>query len=245
MTSKCLIKRKLPPAPPTATKAVRNDRMLGYGAYTYEIPVPASQIELRIPPTKSDSKAAEAEREIKAILDMAREGRTATEISEATGYSRARVVQVVGRFAEYGAKLAPEPKKRHRTTTKKSNCCSWTDEATDRLIELHRQGLPYSDIAARIGVTKNSVTSKVQRLIDEGVLESRQDRGLWPEEDIERMFALRARGKTWGEIADTLGRKLTACHLMYRREKERRDEANRIFHRVADSREHDRTDLRQ
>ncbi len=245
MTSKCLIKRKLPPAPPTATKTVRNDRILGYGAYTYETPVPVSQIELQIPPTKSSSKAAEAEREIKTILDLARAGRTASEISDETGYSRARVVQVVGRFAEYGAKLTPEKPKRHRTTAKKSNCCSWTDEATDRLIELHRQGLPYSDIAARIGVTKNSVTSKVQRLIDEGVLESRQDRGLWPEEDIERMFALRAQGKTWGEIADTLGRKLTACHLMYRREKERRDEANRIFHRVADSREHDRTDLRQ
>jgi transposase len=211
--------------------------MLGYGAFTYESPVPASVMDLRIPPTKSDSKAAEAVREIKVILDMARAGRTASEISDETGYSRARVVQVVGRFAEFGAKLAPEPKKR-RTTAKKSNCCSWTDEATDRLIELHRQGLPYSDIAARIGVTKNSVTSKVQRLIDEGVLESRQDRSLWPEEDIERMFALRAQGMTWGEIADKLGRKLTACHLMYRREKERRDEANRIFHRVADSREH-------
>lgn len=242
MTSKCSIKRKLPPAPKTATKTIRNDRMLGYGAFTYETPVPVSQIELKIPPTKSDSRAAQAEKELKEILDMARAGRTASEISDETGYSRARVVQVVGRFAEFGAKLAPEPKKR-RTTAKKSNCCSWTDEATDRLIELHRQGLPYSDIAARIGVTKNSVTSKVQRLIDEGVLESRQDRGLWPEEDIERMFALRAQGKTWGEIADKLGRKLTACHLMYRREKERRDEANRIFHRVADSREHDRTDL--
>lgn len=237
MTSKCLIKRKLPPAPKTATKTIRNDRMLGYGAFTYESPVPASVMDLRIPPTKSDSKAAEAEREIKIILDMARAGRTASEISDETGYSRARVVQVVGRFAEFGAKLAPEPKKR-RTTAKKPNCCSWTDEATDRLIELHRQGLPYSDIAARIGVTKNSVTSKVQRLIDEGVLESRQDRGQWTEEDIERMFALRAQGMTWGEIADKLGRKLTACHLMYRREKERRDEANRIFHRVADSREH-------
>ena len=245
MKSKCLIKRKLPDAPKTATKTVRNDRILGYGAYTYERQIPTTPVELQIPPKHSDSIAAQAEREIKIILDLARAGRTASEISDETGYSRARVVQVVGRFAEYGAKLVPEPKKRHRTTAKKSNCCSWTDEATDRLIELHRQGLPYSDIAARIGVTKNSVTSKVQRLIDEGVLESRQDRGLWPEEDIERMFALRARGKTWGEIADTLGRKLTACHLMYRREKERRDEANRIFHRVADSREHDRTDLRQ
>lgn len=234
MTSKCSIKRKLPPAPPTATKAVRNDRMLGYGAYTYEIPVPASQIELRIPPTKSDSKAAEAEREIKVILDMAREGRTATEISEATGYSRARVVQVVGRFAEYGAKLTPEPKKRRRKSAAGASCHAWTEEATDQLIELHRQGLPYSDIGARLGVTKNAVTSKVQRLIEEGVLQPRVDQVVWSDEDMEKLFRLRAQGNTWAEIADKLGRKITACHLMYRREKERRDEANRIFHRMAD-----------
>ena len=245
MTSKCSIKRKLPPAPPTATKTIRNDRMLGFGVYTYEAPVPPTVLELRIPPTKSNSKAAEAEREIKVILDMAREGRTATEISEATGYSRARVVQVVGRFAEYGAKLTPEPKKRRRKSAAGASCHAWTEEATDRLIELHRQGLPYSDIAARIGVTKNSVTSKVQRLIEEGVLAPRKDQGLWPDEDIERMFALRAQGKTWGEIADKLGRKITACHLMYRREKERRDEKESIIRRMADSGGNDRQHLQQ
>ena len=52
------IKRPLPPAPKITTKPVRNNRMLGYGAYTYETPVPVSQIDLRIPPTKSNSKAA-------------------------------------------------------------------------------------------------------------------------------------------------------------------------------------------
>ena len=52
------IKRQLPPAPKITTKPVRNNRMLGYGAYTYETPVPVSQIELRTPPTRSNSKAA-------------------------------------------------------------------------------------------------------------------------------------------------------------------------------------------
>ena len=238
MTSKCLIKRKLPDAP-EPTKTIRNNRFEGYGKMIYERQIPTTPVELRIPPTKSNSKAAEAEREMKIILDLAREGKTASEICEISGYNRARVVQVVGRFAEYGAKLTPEPKKRRRKSAAGASCHAWTEEATDRLIELHRQGLPYSDIAARIGVTKNSVTSKVQRLIEEGVLAPRKDQGLWPDEDIERMFALRAQGKTWGEIADKLGRKITACHLMYRREKERRDEANRIFHRMADSRSND------
>ena len=52
------IKRPLQPAPKKTTKTVRNDTMRGYGAYTYETPVPVSQIELRDPPTKSNSKAA-------------------------------------------------------------------------------------------------------------------------------------------------------------------------------------------
>lgn len=245
MKSKCSIKRKLPPAPPTATKTVRNDRMLGYGAYTYETQVPVSQIELRIPPTKSDSKAAEAEREIKTILDMAREGRTATEISEATGYSRARVVQVVGRFAEYGAKLTPEPKKRRRKSAAGASCHAWTEEATDQLIELHRQGLPYSDIGARLGVTKNSVTSKVQRLIEEGVLQPRVDQVVWSDEDMEKLFRLRAQGKTWAEIADIFGRKLSACQMAYKREKGKRNEKARILRRMADGGGNDRQHLQQ
>lgn len=112
MTSKCLIKRKLPKVnPQTTTKTIRNDKIIGYGARTYEQPIPKSQIEIRVPPQKSNSQAAEKEREIKTILDLARQDMTATEISERTGYNRNRVLQVVRNFTEYGAKLKPEPKK--------------------------------------------------------------------------------------------------------------------------------------
>ena len=167
MTSKCSIKRKLPPAPKTATKAVRNDRMPGYGAYTYETPVPASQIELRIPPTKSNSKAAEAEREIKVILDLAREGKTASQISEISGYNRNRVVQVVRRFAEYGAKLTPEPKKK---CADKRKITMWTDDMVEQLIALRHEGLTFAQIGERIGISKSSVASKVRTLIEADVL---------------------------------------------------------------------------
>ena len=105
------IKRPLPPAPKITTKTVRNDHLVGYGVYTYESPVPQTVMDLQIPPTRSDSQAAERERELKAILDLAREGKTATEISEATGCSKVRISQTINRFAEYGAKLAPEPPK--------------------------------------------------------------------------------------------------------------------------------------
>lgn len=110
------IKRPLPPVPPTATKTVRNDHIYGYGRHTYEYNEAATGIELRIPPTRSNSQKAERERKLKVILDLARQGMTANEICDETGYSRSRVVQIVRQFAEYGAKLKPEPKRR-------SNAC--------------------------------------------------------------------------------------------------------------------------
>lgn len=36
------------------------------------------------------------------------------------------------------------------------------------------------------------------------------------------MMQLRAEGKTWGEISDKLGRKITACHNKYCKEVEKR-----------------------
>ena len=213
------IKRSLPPSPPTATKQVHNNHIYGYDRHTYEYNESAPAVELRITPQKSDSKAAEAEREIKVILDMAREGRTATEISEATGYSRARVVRVVGRFAEYGAKLAPEPKKK---CTDKRKITMWTEEMVEQLIALHREGLTFTQISEQMRISKSSVASKVRVLIEAGVLKSRVEEIAWPAEDIELMMQLRAEGRTWGEIADRLGRKITACHNAYCREKERR-----------------------
>ena len=160
---------------------------------------------------------------MKIILDLARQGKTATQIAEESGYNRNRVVQMVKRFAEYGAKLAPEPKKRktnapanQRTGTK------WTDEMIDQLIELHRAGLTFSQIGREMGLTKSSITSKVKILVEDGILEPRVEQMTWTAEDMERLMWLREQGKTWGEIADVFGRKITACHMAYKREMERR-----------------------
>ena len=213
------IKRPLPPAPKITTKTVRNDTMRGYGAYTYESPFPQTVMDLRIPPTRSDSQAAERERELKAILDLAREGKTATEISEATGCSKVRISHTINRFAEYGAKLAPEPKKNR---TDKRNITMWTDDMVEQLIALHREGLTFTQIGERMRISKSSVASKVRTLIEARVLKSRVEEIAWPAEDIELMMQLRAEGKTWGEISDKLGRKITACHNKYCKELEKR-----------------------
>lgn len=215
------IKRPLPPSPPTATKTVRNDFIYGYGKNTYEASIPSSQIEIRIPPQRGNSLAAEKEREMKVILDLAREGKTASQIAEESGYNRNRVVQVVNRFAEYGAKLAPEPtkKKKHAVSPTSS---VWTEEMVNKLIELHRAGLSFSEIGKELGVSKNSVAPKVRVLVEAGVLKPRTEQFSWPQEDVDRMFQLRAEGKTWGEISDKLGRKITACHNKYSKEVEKR-----------------------
>jgi DNA-directed RNA polymerase specialized sigma24 family protein len=98
----------------------------------------------------------------------------------------------------------------------------WTDEMEEQLIALHHEGLTFAQIAKEMGISKSSVASKVRMLIEANVLKSRVEEIAWPAEDIDLMMQLRAEGKTWGEIADRLGRKLTACHNAYRRERERR-----------------------
>ena len=214
------IKRHLPPSPPTATKTVHNDRFTGY-AKICEMPTPSPAVELQIPPQKSDSQAAERERELKAILDLAREGKTATEISEATGCSKVRISQTINRFAEYGAKLAPEPKKKKRIDKRKLTM--WTDEMEEQLIALHHEGLTFAQIAEKIGVSKGAISSKVRSLVEAEVLKPRMQEIMWTKEEMDRMFQMRAQGKTWGEISDKLGRKITACHNAYRRERAKRE----------------------
>ena len=100
------IKRPLPPSPPTATKQVHNNHIYGFGRHTYEYNESATAVELQIPPTRSDSQASQSEREMKIILDLARQGKTASQIAEEVGCNRNRVMQVVRQFQEYGAKLA-------------------------------------------------------------------------------------------------------------------------------------------
>ena len=226
---KCSIKkRELPPLPKVTTKQVHDNHIYGFGRHTYEYNESAPAIDLCIPPQRSNSQAAQTEREIKIILDLARQGKTASQIAEESGYNRNRVVKVVKRFAEYGAKLTPEkPKKRKVAITKtyrESKRLIWDDEIVKQLIELHsNSSLSYTEIGAKLGVSKNAVTSKVKRLVDEGILKPRMEQAPWTDEDTEKLFRLRAQGKTWNEIGDVLGRNGQACMMAHRREQERRE----------------------
>ena len=116
----------------------------------------------------------------------------------------------------------PKPPKPPKPTTS-----IWTEENINKLIELHRQGLTYSEIARELGVTKNSVTSKVQRMIYFGILESRMDHILWSEEDIEMLFKLREDGKTWAEIGEAFGKSSNTCQVTFSRLLERRQKCRK------------------
>ena len=213
------IKRPLPPLPKVTTKQVHNNRIYGFGRHTYEYNESAPALDLQIPPQRSNSLAAEKEREMKVILDMARQGKTATQIAEEAGCNRNRVMQVVKQFREFGAKLAPEPKK---SRTDKRKITMWTDEMEEQLIALHHEGLTFAQIAEEIGVSKSSISSKVRSLVEAEVLKPRMQEIMWTKEEMDRMFQMRAEGKTWGEISDKLGRKITACHNKYCKELEKR-----------------------
>jgi len=172
---------------------------------------------------------------MKLILDLARQGKTASEIEKETGYNKVRIQQMVNRYAEYGAKLKPEPKKKKPAAVKppkppkppKPTTGIWTEENINKLIELHKQGLTYSEIGRELGVTKNSVTSKVQRMINFGILESRMDHILWSEEDLEMLFKLREDGKTWAEIGQVFGKSSNTCQVTFSRLLERRQKCRK------------------
>ena len=232
------IKRSLPPSPPTATKQVHNNHIYGYGRYTYEYNESAPALDLQIPPTRSNSQVAQAEREIKEILDLAREGKTASEICEISGYNRNRVIQVVRRFAEYGAKLAPEPKKKKAPeppTDKRSSPRFWTQERINELTELHAMGLSYQEMADKLGTTKGSVGATVSRLMAQGALPTRSNRYDWPQEDVDKLIELKTKGLTMGEIADKLGRNPKSCYAKWRIHVVKQNKIQDVFHRMAGS----------
>lgn len=80
----------------------------------------------------------------------------------------------------------------------------WTDERIERLKTLHAQGLPYSDIAAKMGISRSMVSGKLARL---GL--KRPDYvpepAFWTDQRCTEMKELFAAGLTDRDIAERLG----------------------------------------
>ena len=226
------IKRQLPPAPKITTKPVRNDRIYGYGAYTYETPVPSTQIEIRIPPTRSDSQAAERERELKAILDLARQGKTATEISEATGCSKVRISQTINRFAEYGAKLAPEPKKpvkssRTYKTAYKHPRQEWTDDKIQQVIDMYKSGVSFLEIGEKMGCSEKMAYMVIYRARKDGKVDKIRNKLGWSTEQDETLIRMYNEGAVYVDIAQATRKSVSAVSMRI----QKLHDAGKINHR--------------
>ena len=104
---------------------------------------------------------------------------------------------------QYNPRPAPIPKlrKKRKAVQPKSNDRKravhrkpsfWTEERVSLLIDLHSQGLIYADIAVRMGTTKCAITSEVNRLVEQGILEPRNCGNQWNQDDIDRLVELKA-----------------------------------------------------
>lgn len=229
---KASIKNIVLPEAPEPTRPVRNDRFEGYGKMIYERQIPTTAMELMIPPVKSNSKAAEAEREIKVILDLAREGKTASEICKATGFNHNRVVQVVKRFAEYGAKLAPDSKKpvkssRTYKTAYKHPRQEWTDDKIQQVIDMYKSGVSFLKISEKMGCSEKMAYMVIYRARKDGKVDKIRNKLGWSTEQDETLIRMYNEGAVYVDISQATGKSVPAVSMRI----QKLHDAGKINHR--------------
>ena len=229
---RCSIKNIVLPDAPEPTRPVRDDRFEGYGKMIYERQIPTTAMELMIPPTRSNSKAAEAEREIKVILDLAREGKTASEICKATGFNHNRVVQVVKRFAEHGAKLAPEPKKpvkssRTYKTAYKHPRQEWTDDKIQQVIDMYKSGVSFLEISEKMGCSEKMAYMVIYRARKDGKVDKIRNKLGWSTEQDETLIRMYNEGAVYVDISQAIGKSVSAVSMRI----QKLHDAGKINHR--------------
>ena len=93
----------------------------------------------------------------------------------------------------------------------------WTDGRVKKLIEMYDAGMTYDEIGDYFGKTKSTICGKIRRLTDGGMVSNRRNNTPWTAKDLNTMKKMRAAGKTFGEIADKLGRSPQGCYVYYRK----------------------------
>ena len=87
-----------------------------------------------------------------------------------------------------------------------------TSEWIYKALEMQRRGLTQGQIAAEIGVTRNSVCGALDRY------KKREANAemMWPDHVLLRLLDLRERqGKCWGAIGDLLDQRPSNCSVRY------------------------------
>ena len=110
-------------------------------------------------------------------------------------------------------KATREAKPRKKTPPK-----IWTPDKVERLTELYSQGVPYKEIAEKLGVKYGQVCGAIDRLHDKGELKIKQNQGKWTQQEIDKLLELKASGLTWHEISEKMGRPIPSCSNKYLKE---------------------------
>ena len=93
----------------------------------------------------------------------------------------------------------------------------WTAEREQELAELYQEGTTIDQIAIYFDKAQSVISRGIEDMIDRGVMKRRRPLNAWPQEDLDLMYEMRMQGKTFGEIADRLGRSYKACTEQFRR----------------------------
>ena len=129
---------------------------------------------------------------------------------------------------QYKPKPAPIPKRTPKPKPKKKLTRGykrevhqqprfWTAEREQELAELYQEGTTIDQIAIYFDKAQSVISKRIEDMIDRGVIKRRRPLNAWPQEDLDLMYEMRMQGKTFGEIADRLGRSYKACTEQFRR----------------------------
>ena len=126
----------------------------------------------------------------------------------------------------YKPKPAPIPKRKPKPKKKPARGYKrevhqqprfWTAEREQELAELYQEGTTIDQIAIYFDKAQSVISKRIEDMIDRGVMKRRRPLNAWPQEDLDLMYKMRMQGKTFGEIADRLGRSYKACAEQFRR----------------------------
>ena len=92
----------------------------------------------------------------------------------------------------------------------------WTPEKIEQIKKLYLEGRPFREIGEIMGISKSAVNGEVWTLQQRGELPVRGRENAWTDEDVRKLLQMRADGKTFREIGETLGRSTNVCGNKYR-----------------------------
>lgn len=137
-----------------------------------------------------------------------------------------RVIEIPSAYHPKPAPM-PAPQKKQKVKERKpkeprqrkprKDAGFWTPEKEGKLIQMYKDGAMYDELAKVFDRSRGGISSRIEKLVNDGRLEHRLHISSWTKEELETMKQLRDSGLNFGEISDRIGRSPKACSEMYRR----------------------------